>query len=179
MLMALMKGNSPRVKSINFFAHGGPAWSPDGKVIACSAGSYSGGLHLSVIAVDVQTGAQTEFSKKRFYDAGRVSWLADGTAVVVNATEPQSLFNQIWLISYPGGEARKITSDLTEYSGTSFTSDSESLVSVQYDNTANIWIAPAGDLNRGRQITNAKLEGLVGISWTPDGRIVYATSKSG
>ncbi|MGH9883068.1 MAG: TolB family protein, partial [Pyrinomonadaceae bacterium] len=162
-----------------FFGRGGPAWSPDGKVIACSAGGYSGGFHMSVIAVDVQTAAQTEFSKQRFYDAGRVSWLSDGTALVVNASEPQSFFNQIWLISYPGGEARRITSDLNEYSGTSFTSDSESLVTVQYDNTANIWLAPAGDLNRGRQITNGKLEGLVGVSWTPDGRIVYTTTNSG
>jgi serine/threonine protein kinase len=166
-------------KTDSFFDYGGPDWSPDGKMIACSAGSYKGGYHLFVMVVDAETGTQTEFSKQRFSNTGRVSWLSDGSGMMVNASDVDTSFSQLWMVSYPGGEGRRITSDLTDYSGTSLTTDSKALVSVQYDGTANIWVAPVGDLEHGRQITNGRHEGVAGITWTPDNRIVYTTNTTG
>ena len=161
-----------------FFNYGGCGWSPNGNVIACPAGSYSGGFHLFVLAIDAKTGAQIEFSKQRFSDVGRVSWLTDGTAVVINAAESDIYNDQLWVISYPAGEAHKITNDLNGYGGTSLTSDSKTLVSVQIDDTSNVWIAPTGNLEQAHQITNGKLEGA-GLTWTRDGRIVYMTNANG
>ena len=161
-----------------FFNYGGCGWSPNGNVIACPAGSYSGGFHLFVLAIDAKTGAQIEFSKQRFSDVGRVSWLTDGTAVVINAAESDIYNDQLWAISYPAGEAHRITNDLNGYGGTSLTSDSKTLVSVQIDDTSNVWIAPTGNLEQAHQITNGKLEGA-GLTWTRDGRIVYMTNANG
>ncbi len=162
-----------------FFNYGGLAWSPDGKVIACPAGSYRGGFHQLVLAIDAETGEQREFSSKKYGDTGRISWLADGSGMVINANEPGGFFNQIWLISYPGGEARLITHDLNYYSGTSLTADSRSLVTVQRDETSNIWVAPANDMTRGRQVTSGKLEGQTNLAWTPDEKIVFVSTQSG
>ena len=161
------------------FSTSGLSWSPDGKLIACPAGAYAGGFHMTVVTVDAQTGEQKEITSKKFIDIGRVSWLSDGSGVLVNAMEIGATQNQIWLIPYPMGEAQRITHDLNDYGGTSLTADSRSLVTVQFDVTANIWVSPMSDLMHGKQITSAKSEGSSGLTWTPDGKIVYTSLASG
>jgi serine/threonine protein kinase/Tol biopolymer transport system component len=170
--LAVRKGDA-------FFPTSGLSWSPDGKLIACPAGAYAGGFHLTVVTVDAQTGEQKEITNKKFIDIGRVSWLSDGSGVLVNAMEIGATQNQIWLVPYPSGEAQRITHDLNEYGGTSLTADSRSLVTVQFDMTANIWVTPVSDLMHGKQITSAKLEGDRGLTWTPDGKIVYTSLAGG
>jgi TolB protein len=166
-------------KGDRFFGYGGPAWSPDGKTIACSVGDYTGGFHLTIVGVNVQTGEQKDLTAKKFSDSGRVSWLADGSGFLVNAAEIGSNQNQIWEISYPAGDARPVTHDLNNYGGTSLTADSKSLVTVQFDSTADIWIAPATDMAHGKQITSGKHEGAQGLVWTPDNRILFTSLASG
>ena len=87
--------------------------------------------------------------------------------------------NQLWVISYPSGEARRISSDLNDYSGTSLTADSKTLATVQNDWTANIWTAPITDPASAKQITTGKLEGTKGLAFAPDGRIVYTVNTQG
>src|SRR5262249_13361987 len=81
-----------------WFDKGGCGWSPDGKVIACSAGTYKGGLHLTIVAVDAESGEQREFTPAQFSDSGRISWLADGSGMVVNAADLNADLDQLWLI---------------------------------------------------------------------------------
>lgn len=49
----------------------------------------------------------------------------------------------------------------------------------QGDYRSNIWILPQGSVARAQQVTNGKDEGMGGLAWTPDGKIVYASSMSG
>jgi dipeptidyl aminopeptidase/acylaminoacyl peptidase len=51
------------------------------------------------------------------------------------------------------------------------------VVTVQSERQANLWIAPDADANRATQITFTNYEGLSGISWTPEGKIVSAPNK--
>lgn len=166
-------------KGDRFFSYGGPGWSPDGKIIVSAAGAYAGGFHLTIVAVDAETGEQKEITSKKFTDTGRISWLADGSGMLVNAQEQGANQSQIWLLSYPGGDAHPITHDLNDYGGTSLTADSRSLVTVQFDFTSNLWIAPVNDMSHGKQITSGKLDGDRGVAWTPDGKIVYTSFASG
>jgi serine/threonine protein kinase len=166
-------------KGDRFFSYGGPAWSPDGKIIASSMGDYTGGFHLGIVGVNVQTGEQKDLTTKKFSDTGRVSWLSDGSGFLVNAAEVGSNQSQIWEISYPSGESHLVTHDLNDYGGTSLTADSRSLVTVQFDSTSNIWIAPVNDMAHGKQITSGKLEGDRGLLWTPDNKIIFTSLASG
>lgn len=170
--LAMRKGDT-------FFPSSGLSWSPDGKLIACPGGAYAGGFHLTVVTVDAATGEQKEITTKKFTDIGRVSWLSDGSGVLVNAQEAGAYQNQIWLVPYPMGEAQRVTHDLNDYGGTSLTADSRSMVTVQYDVTSNVWVSPANDLMHGKQITSGKLEADRGLAWTPDGRIVYTSTAGG
>lgn len=166
-------------KGDKFFGFGGPGWSPDGKVIAIAAGTYSGGFHFVVDIVDVETGEQKEITSRKFADAGRISWLADGSGMLVNAADQGQNQSQIWLVSYPSGEANPMTHDLSDYAGTSLAADSKSLVTVQYDATSNIWVTPIDDLAHGKQITTGKREGNMGMAWAGNDKLVYTSMASG
>jgi eukaryotic-like serine/threonine-protein kinase len=166
-------------KGETFFPSSGLSWSPDGKIIACPAGAYAGGFHLTVVTVDVVTGEQKELTSQKFTDIGRVSWLSDGSGILVNAQDAGAYQNQIWLVPYPKGEAQRITHDLNDYGGTSLTADSRALVTVQFDVTSNIWVSPINDLMHGKQITFGKLEADRGLAWTPDGKLVYTSLAGG
>ena len=164
-----------------FFSYGGPSWSPDGKTIVSGAGSYKDGFNLSVIAIDAESGEQKEFTSQKWGSVGRVAWLADGSGLILNAQEQGAIYNQIWLLSYPSGAARKITNDLNSYTGVSLTADSRTMVARQSETVSNIWTAPSTDLNRAKQITTGRngWYGLSGILWTPDGHVVYSSAASG
>ena len=163
----------------------GPAWSPDGRVIACSVGGADagGGYKASakrhytqaqtVVGIDVESGEQKPITSRRWYEGGQLAWRPDGGGLVLVADE------QVWQLSYPGGEARKITNDANQYIGISLTADSSALVTVQLDNESSIWVAPSDDVGSAHPVTSGAFEGYRGLSWTPDGKIVYSSMAGG
>ena len=114
----------------NFF-NGGVVWSPDGKRIATIArAADSAGRFKTVVEVPVEGGAERILTSQRWYQIQRLAWLSDGSGLLMTAAEKASDLRsqQIWHLSYPGGEARKITNDLNNYEGISLNADSSVLV---------------------------------------------------
>jgi Tol biopolymer transport system component len=108
--------------------------------------------------------------------------LADSSGLVLIAADKGSLTApQLWYLSYPGGEARKITNDLNAYNGVTLTADSSALATVQSQQLASIWTAPLGDAARARQATSgaSNYDGFFGLAWAPDGRLAYTSNASG
>ena len=169
------------IKSPDSFKGSGPAWSPDGKVIATAAVGNDGGRHNKIVEIRVEDGAVKPIGSLKWPDFGRVAWLADGRALIAAGFEPGTTGGQFFQFQYPGGETRKITNDLNDYHDTSLTADSASMVTVQENRVFNIWTAQDGDANRSRQLTNgsAKYEGMGGVQWTPDGKIVFTSGVAG
>ncbi len=160
---------------------GGPAWSPDGKTIVCGAGSYSGNLTATLVAVPVEGGTEKPITSQNWVSVSRVLWLGDGSGLIVAAVpELISAGTQLWYVSYPDGEVRRVTNDLNAYGTSSLglTADSRTLVTVQADKSAQLWVVEAGEnASRAKQITSGKYDGDT-LSWTADGRIFY-TAPSG
>jgi eukaryotic-like serine/threonine-protein kinase len=161
-----------------------PAWSPDGKIIACQFQTNSG-LDYGIVAISIESGAEKIITTQQF-GAGQIAWLADGSGLVISASkrDPGLISNneQLWQISYPGGETRRITNDLNRYgNGISLTADSNTLITLQGDRQSNIWLAPQGQSKLARQITfgSGRYDGLAALEWTPDGRIIYSTVVNG
>jgi Tol biopolymer transport system component/DNA-binding winged helix-turn-helix (wHTH) protein len=156
----------------------GPAWSPDGKELAWVNESDGGGM--SVFGVRVEDGAQTLLTSRTWFQIGRLAWLSDGAGLIMTAAEQESAPQQVWHLSYPGGEARRITNDLSNYQDVTLTADCTVLVTVLFDQLSNVWTtAPSVEENRAAQVSSNNSDGLGGISWTPDGEIVYASNVSG
>lgn len=160
----------------HWFSYSGPAWSPDGKVIASGAGSPQG---MTVVAVGVEDGEQREVTSRKWFNVETVAWLSDGSGLVLNAADRGTISKQIWQLSYPGGEARKITNDLNDYHKISLAADSGTLITVGEETFSNIWITPMGDAGDAKQITTSRSDGRYGLSWTPDKRIVYVSDAGG
>ena len=156
------------------------AWSPDGKVIACGV-TYTGaqGTYMSVVQVQVESGKTEAITSQRWLEVKDLTWLSDGSGLLVIVAEQGSLFQQkIWKISYPNGEVRRLTNDLGTYNGLSMTADSRTLVTIEEGLAANIWVTRDGESARARQVTS-RMAKYLGVSWTPDGRLVYSSDSSG
>lgn len=160
--------------------NGGPAWSPDGKVIACGVSGFENSAFYGTIAeVQVADGEQRLISSQRWARGGRVAWLRDGNGLVMNAVDPASgPYSQLWYISYPEGKARRITNDLNDYSDVTVTVDSTALVAIQTEMQSRVWVAPDGDAKRAKQITSGRSEGTGGLTWAAEGRAVYISRES-
>jgi Tol biopolymer transport system component len=85
---------------------------------------------------------------------------------------------QIWFVAYPGGEVRRISNDLSEYGSVSVSSDGKAIVATQTNAAPSIWLGPATAPDSARQITSGTWDGMHGICFTPDNRVVYAADHA-
>ena len=85
------------------------------------------------------------------------------------------LRGQLWYISYPKGEAVRLTNDLMDYQlcCLDLTQDGKTLVDTELTTVSDLWLAPAGNATKAKQIT-AKEPAIGGFSWMPNGNIVFA-----
>ena len=169
---------SPRERSLTYLSVPGMAWSPDGKRIAI--GTYSGGL-CYVMTVQVEDGSVKRIGSKGWRHVLRVAWLSDSSGLVLGAQESPNRPVQLWELSYPDGQARRITNDLNDYLDLDLTADSLALVSVLREVRSNLWLESRDSANQGKQISfgAATQDGMFGLAWTAEGRIAYASLASG
>jgi serine/threonine protein kinase/Tol biopolymer transport system component len=167
------------LKSPDFFTALGSSWSPDGKLIAAAVASKTGDINSTVMAFPVEGGGGKPLTAQKWLVVLRVNWLNDGSGLVLTAaTDAATAGTQLWFVSYPGGEVRRITNDLNAYGGVSLglTTDDSTIVTVQINNSSQLFLtAPNEDSSRARQITYGGNDGRLGLAYAPDGRIIYVT----
>jgi serine/threonine protein kinase/Tol biopolymer transport system component len=160
------------------FVSSGMSWSADGRSIAI--GGYSGG-QCYVMTVQVADGSVRRVGSKGWRHILKVAWLADSSGLVLGALESANAPVQLWEISYPGGQARRITNDLNDYVDVDLTADSTALVSVLRELRSNLFLDPRGTASQAKQISfgAATQEGLFALVWTAEGRIAFGSLASG
>jgi serine/threonine protein kinase/Tol biopolymer transport system component len=153
------------------------AWSPDGESIACSAGNFDspGDNKQEMVAVSLKDGTERPLTREKWYYIKQVAWLGDGSGLVLVARDEPSSPDQVWHLSYPEGSVRRLSNDFSVYDNISVTADSSTIATLQSERLSNVWLAPENDAARARQITDSREDGAWGISWTPDGRVVFAS----
>jgi Tol biopolymer transport system component len=166
-----------------WFGDSGPGWSPDGSTIAVNTyATATGGNGASLVAIPARGGTERVISAANWSSAGRAAWLADGSGIVLTASEQGSgRSSQIWLVSYPGGEIKRITTDLNQYFGVSLTADSSALATVQSQAASAVWIAPLKGQGNARQLsaTAGTQDGFDGIASVGSNRIIYSSNVNG
>ena len=173
-------------------AFGLPAWSPDGRRVACVyvSGESPGGStpSLGVTTFRLSDGAEERVTGARWTDVRQLSWLPDGSGLVLSAAEEELSPAQIWMLSLPSGEVRRVTNDLNTYLGASLTADGSALVTVQTDRLPNVWVAPGGDWDiwvmnadgTGQRQLTVGARSNYGPSVSADGRhIVFVSNRAG
>lgn len=159
----------------NKFSFSSPSWSPDGKLIAVGA-SRSNKLEFTLLAVPVNGDSPIELCEWVWKDLRAVAWNEDGSNIYFSATAKSSNSLQIWRLPYPDCEARRITNDTNSYEELSLALDPPTLVTMQTDGLANIWLVPT--TGAPRRITSGRTEGFDGLAVTGDGRIFYASTEN-
>jgi Tol biopolymer transport system component/DNA-binding winged helix-turn-helix (wHTH) protein len=169
----------------DFFSEEGTAWSPDNqRVIAAVGRNEFNRTKMDVMEYRVADGASKLLTTRQWDAIGQLAWLADGSAILMDAWDSSTslLSKQIWQLSYPDGKARRLTNDLNSYHGVSISASNGALVTVRSSRATSLWIAPSEDIERATRITSGAgdLVGeVMGLSWTPDGHIVYGSNASG
>ena len=130
------------------------------------------GQYANVVKVRVADGTEEQFTSQRWQGVQEVAWLRDGGGLLVNAN------TQIWHLSYPEGEARKVTNDSNNYSGVSVSTDSSVMVTTQTNSLSSIWVMASDGANRSAEEVTTRT-GNEGPVWTADGKIIYASNANG
>ena len=178
-LIANADGSNERVLAtrpyLDLFSWG-TAWSPDGKTIAFTASESKTSVRSVLWAVSVGDGSAREIYSTP-NPIGRPRWLPDGSGLLVPIGNiDQALRGQLWFISFPKGQARRLTNDLMNYDlcCLDLTQDGKTLVDVVGTRFSDLWIVPAGDTTKGKQVTRNN-HSVGRFSWTSDGRILFAS----
>jgi Tol biopolymer transport system component len=108
---------------------------------------------------------------------GRPRWLPDGSGLLAPiGNAGQAFRGQLWFISYPRGEARRLTNDLMDYQlcCLDLTPDGKTLVDTELTTASDLWVASAGNTAKAKRVTTKEFA-VGGFSWMPDGRIIFAS----
>ena len=139
----------------------GPSWSPDGSLIACTAGvTGQGETSAWVLAVSVEDGSSAPIGSQTWSFIGQVAWLGDGSGLVLSAWQRRwgVYGDQIWLLTFPKGEARPVTKDMNNYESVSVSAnlaEPGAIITQRTDRVSRISIVSKGggfDAERAAQI---------------------------
>ncbi|HYL98077.1 MAG TPA: protein kinase, partial [Blastocatellia bacterium] len=156
------------------------AWSRDGKSIVLAIGGFPGSLS-TLAEVSVEDGKVQSLTSREWDYVFDPAWLADGSGLIFGAAEASSISNQVWLLTYPNGHARRITNDLNSYWDISVTADSNTIAATQSELLSSLWVVPGGKSEMARRVSGNErdVDGTEGLAWTPDQRIVFTSNRGG
>ena len=150
-------------------------FSPDGKLIAFAAGqSQNASNDFSLLAVDIESGAERHLTTEKFFNIKSLAWLPDQKSLLLTASRVPNKIFRIWQVSAATGEAEPLTKDSESYSDLSLDKTARRLVAtrVKEDFRLRVW-----------DLENASV-GLVladagAATFAPDGKIFYSSTMSG
>jgi eukaryotic-like serine/threonine-protein kinase len=156
----------------------GPNWSPDGRTIVASFRIVGRPRRWVLASISASDGSVREIYSSPV-PIGRPVWLLRGQSLLVPHYDPAYQRTQLWTISYPEGIARRFTNDLTDYdSQLDITRDGRIVAAIASTWTSNVWVAPAADPSRARQITFGELS-MLDIAEVADGKLLSASGDGG
>jgi Tol biopolymer transport system component len=148
-------------------------WSPDGRHIA--ALSLAG---IRIVPAD--GGEPTTVPVPGWTILESIFWISDRTFLLTAEPAEGELTSrhQIIRVSRDGSEVHRLTNDLNDYHSASYSSDGATLVAMQLAAMARVYISERSEPDRLRPITSGRGEGIRGLSFLDDGRIVFADQLS-
>lgn len=155
------------------------SWSPDGKRIVCAVAKVDdAGERQELYEVSAEDGAVKTVTRGGWLKVGGAAWLKDGSGLLMLAADQETGLMQVWLVSYPEGTARKVTNDLDEYKDLSLSADSRTLAALKSERQANVFIHDL-DSAHSEQLTDGNYDGIEGLAWGADRRVVYTSLTNG
>jgi serine/threonine protein kinase len=155
-----------------------PAWSPDGKSIACVTHGLGPNLtEVSIEMIDVESGQARLLNAGPWYDVWRMTWLGDGSGLVIAAAETPGGPGQLYLVSEQTKGVKPITNDPNNYTLVSGSTDSRLFVTRNVERTSSIWrLALTQTLLATISVEQKK--GLAEVESGAAGQLIYSVSDA-
>lgn len=151
----------------------GPAWSPDGKSIACVTHGRAGTKfnEFSVEVIDVASTTVRHIKGGPWDHISRISWLGDGSGIIVAATETPGSAGQLYLVSEHA--TRQITNDPNNYALVSGATDSSVFVTRNLERSSSIWQVSLAE-SPAATIRVEQNKGVAEVERGTQGRLIYS-----
>lgn len=155
----------------------GVAWSPNGKTILAPGLQRQKRLRWLLTSVHTADGTMNELlsGTDRY---GRPAWLPDGNSFLLPMASAHENRFQLWQVSYPGGEKRHFTNDLSDYGPMlAMTQNGQMLVDIEQRFISHIFIASGGKAAEPKQITFGESFDI-GVAPGPSGKLLVRSRWS-
>ena len=154
----------------------GTRWSPDGsKLLFFRMEQRADGTFWSLNEMPAQGGPSKAILPPAQRRIWFVDWADQGRGIVMNATDPVTKMPQLYYVSYPLGETRRITNDLVGY--TTISVGGETIMAGKVERQSKVWVTNWPAPEPGRQVIERDLAD--GLAWTPDAHIIFDTNDNG
>ena len=171
---------SERKSSVELGDYSVVHWSPDGRHLTTyeTRTGDTKGLTSVLVDIDAHSGAERPLPGGAWRAISDFNWLPDGSGVLLAAKDKTGVPTQLWTVAYPGGQVRRVTNDLGDYLSASISMNANTVASVQTNAVTNIWVADSKMPDALKQVSSGKFDGVYGLGWTPDERIVYTANPA-
>lgn len=152
-----------------------PAWSADGKKLIHVTQGF-GAQNGQIFVIDTATGNSEEIKLPNFRRFEQASWFPDGNSFLLSASEDGRNFH-LWKIFYPAGDAQKLTVGLNSYKKPFVSADGKKILSIQSNESSNLFIANAENLSEQKQITegNSNRFGQSSLAWIDEEKFLFSS----
>jgi Tol biopolymer transport system component/DNA-binding winged helix-turn-helix (wHTH) protein len=134
----------------------GLSWSPDGKRIAVSVLLVGSPSHWVIDVASLENGNIRELFASA-NEIGRPLWMPDGSTLIVQRRDQPSHRGQLWAISFPSGQAKQLTKDLSDFDSIlDGTRDLTTVVAIVRTAHSNVWLVSANNPSLSEQITSGE-----------------------
>jgi serine/threonine protein kinase/Tol biopolymer transport system component len=150
----------------------GPAWSPDGRLIA-AIGQDGTGRH--VVVVDAESGIETAVLDSGGFLRG-LAWLDPSSLVLSQPTRDRPA--QLWRLSYPDGALARLTNDLSSYVGVDLARTADALATLRSETRASLWVSDGTGANASEIVPPAPAAGTLTlrVEWAGE-HLVYTNGR--
>lgn len=157
------------------FRIGDSEFSPDGKSIAFAVGqSENQSNEFGLMEVEIESGKERELTSEKFFDIRHLAWLPGKNGLLITASRIPNRSFRVWQVFTETDLVQPLTKDSENYSALSLDENFRLLVSTQFKSDFRLVI-----FNLGNPAIRQELAEAETAAFSPDGKIVFSSEKSG
>ena len=152
------------------------SWSHDGTRLAAIVKKPGNDLIPEIVSFDANTGEEKTLCAAPGAEVEGLAWLGGDAGLLVNARALTNSQRQLWKIDLATGKQRALTEAHEDFYGLSLSTDGTKTLSIKTSRSVSIWL---GQDDKAKELTNNHDDGMSGLAWLDDQRVLYVSRPSG